>query len=253
MILSHHYPGFLSFGSAENASRVYYKILKNQSTEILTDRERTIFSHFIFTQYTRTKAARQLFKQVHDLIYEDFITTKKYPYKKEFSSYPSYLNNRAYLGQLKIMFDPNKDTDKLMRIPFESSKVIFNLNWKILKNRNKFEFYTSDHPIFIYDPDSDGETIKGYGTHSFQTPKVEMYFPLAPHFCLVLLGKDSSKYNPDKTEVYVDSNDLEWINRQVVAESYQFIFSKSNSFTYVKKVLELYPELKKTNRNRIFV
>ncbi|MHA1456668.1 MAG: DUF4238 domain-containing protein [Promethearchaeota archaeon] len=151
------------------------------------------------------------------------------------------------------MFDPNESKNDLMKIPLDSSKLIFNLNWKIMKNQNKIEFYSSDHPIFIYDPDSDGKTIKGYGTYAFQTPRVEMYFPLTPNLCLIMLGKDSLNYNTKKTELYVQSDDLEWINRQIVAESYQYIFSKNNSFEYVKKVLELYPELKEVNRSRVYV
>ena len=235
------------------ASRVYHKILKNKSVEILTDKERTIFSHFIFTQYTRTKAARELFNQVHTLIYEDLIRTKDFPKKEEFAGgFSSFLEDRAYLGQLKIMFDPNNDTNKLMRIPTKSSQHIFSLNWELLINNNEFEFYTSDHPVFLYEPESDGKTIKGYGIYAFQTPKVEMYFPLSPRLCLAMVGKESVKFSSG-SDNNIEFEELEWINRQIIAEAYQFIFSKNNTFDYVKRILDLCPELKKIDRNRIYV
>ena len=86
------------------ASEIYYKIIKEESIKILSDRERTIFSHFIFIQYTRTKAARELFRQVSNLIYEDFVQTKNYPKKTSFpeGTYSSFLDERAFFAQLKI-------------------------------------------------------------------------------------------------------------------------------------------------------
>ncbi len=237
-----------------HASKVYHKILREKSIISLSDKERTIFSHFIFIQYTRTQASRELFRQVYDLLYEDSIRTKNYPKKNEFDgSYPLYLKDRAFLAQLKIMFDPNIENDKLLEIPIEASKKIFNLTWKLLKNDNKLEFYSSDHPVLLYDPDSDGKTIKGYGIYTFQTPRVEMYFPLNPHLCLVMLGENTQKYVDEEQIININAEDLEWINRQIVAESYQFVFTKSNSFDYVKYVLEYYPELRNINRNRIYI
>lgn len=139
---------FLEF----HASKIYYKIINEESIEILSDKERTIFSHFIFIQYTRTKAARELFKQIYDLAYEDLVQTKNYPTKANFDEelFNSFLKDQAFLAQLRIIFDPSEDNDKLMKIPLESSKLIFNLRMETSQKYYKIEFYSSDHPILLF-------------------------------------------------------------------------------------------------------
>ena len=126
------------------------------------------------------------------------------------------------------------------------------VDWNITKNNYSREFYTGDHPVIIYNPFSNEKMIKGYGIQAFKAPGVEIFFPLTPKLCLIIFDKKVSEYEDDSLERSVIRKELDWINMQIIVESYRFIFTKSNDFQFVRQVLKKYPELKNKSRNRIY-
>ena len=239
-----------------HSSIIYEKIIEEESVENLSDTERTIFSLFIFFQYSRTRSAREFFSQVAKLIYKHFEEDKNYPKVNNFDPriLKKFLEDRGYTAQINIMFGPREEkSNEILTIAEETSKLIFNLDWNLTKNKFKREFYTSDHPVIINNPYSDGKMIKGYGIQAFKSPGVEIFFPLTPKLCLIIYDKRVSEYKDVSFERNVKKEELDWINTQIIAESYRLIFTKGNDFQFVKQVLREYPELKNINRNRIYI
>ena len=245
------------FASLESpSSQILNKIIEAESIENLTDTERTIFSLFIFFQYSRTQGAREFLYQVSKLIYKHFEEDKNYPKIANFDPQilKKFLEDRGYTAQINIMFGPREEkSNDFLKIAEETSKILFNLEWNITKNRFKREFYTSDHPVFIYSPYSNEKMIRGYGIQAFKAPGVEIFFPLTPKLCLIIYDKIVSKCKDVSSERYFKKEELDWINTQIIAESYRLIFTKGNDFQFVKQVLKEYPELKNIKRNRIYI
>lgn len=237
-----------------NSSIILDKIIAEESIENLTDTERTIFSLFIFFQYSRTRSAREFFSQVAKLIYKHFEEDKNYPKINNFDPQilKKFVEDRGFTAQINIMFGP-KEENEILTITEETSKLIFNLDWNITKNDFKREFYTGDHPVIIYNPYSDEKMIKGYGIQAFKSQGVEIFFPLTPKLCLIIYDKRVSEYKNVSSVRGVKKEELDWINTQIIAESYRLIFTKRNDFQFVKQVLREYPELKNINRNRIYI
>lgn len=239
-----------------HSSIIYDKIIEEESIENLTDSQRTIFSLFIFFQYSRTRGAREFFSQVAKLVYKHFEENKNYPKINNFDPQilKKFLEDRGYSAQINIMFGPREEkVNKILTIAEETSKLIFNLDWNITKNNFKREFFTGDHPVIIYNPYSDEKIIKGYGIQAFKSPGVEIFFPLTPKLCLIIYDKRVSGYKDVSSERNVKKKELDWINTQIIAESYRLIFTKGNDFQFVKQVLKDYSELKNINRNRIYI
>jgi len=125
------------------------------------------------------------------------------------------------------MFGPREEnSNEILTIAEETSKLIFNLDWNLTKNKFKREFYTGDHPVIINNPYSDEKMIKGYGIQAFKSPGVEIFFPLTPKLCLVIYDKRVSDYKDVSSERNVKKEELNWINTQIVADSYRLIFTK---------------------------
>ena len=239
-----------------HSSIIFDKIIEEESIKNLTDTERTIFSLFIFFQYSRTRSAREFFSQVAKLIYEHYEEDKNYPKINNFDLQilRKFLEDRGHTAQINIMFGPKGEKpNEFLTIAEETSKLIFNLEWNITKNNFKREFYTGDHPVIIYNPYSDEKMISGYGIQALKSPGVEIFFPLTPKLCLIIYDKRVSEYKDVSSVRDVKREELDWINIQIIAESYRFIFTKGNDFQFVKQVLKEYPELKNINRNRIYI
>ena len=156
------------------------------------------------------------------------------------------------MAQLNILFNKFKDEEGNIQSPEEIIGYILDLGWNLTKNNLAKEFYTSDHPIVIYNPIYSGNTIIGYGSISYRAEGVEIYFPLTPNLCLILFDKEKSDYRNVPPKRNVIEKELNWINTQIIANSHRTVFTRKNDFQFVKECLKKYPELKDPNQNRIF-
>lgn len=113
------------------------------------------------------------------------------------------------------------------------------------------EYYTSDHPIIIFTPIRDGFPVLRFGAHQYSAKEVEIFFPLTPRLCLILYDWELSDYKLFKSTRFVQEDELEWINRQIIAKAYRTLFTKKNDFEFIRKILRDFPELRDLNRSRI--
>ena len=235
-------------------AKVYNKIIKYQSIEQLTMYDKFTMCHFILIQNERTRSARIRNAQLVELIYKFLEEEKNFPKFESFTEEQRklLLESRAAMGQINIMFYPVEMGDGTIHYPFDIVFEMSNLGWILLKNNLKREFYTSDHPIYVCNAPIEGKmVIRGYGGKSYTAEGVEIFLPLSPRLCLVLFDKKKSDYRHFGLSKYIIQDELDWINRQIIAISHRTVFTKNNDFQFVRECIEEYKELKDPNRMRL--
>ncbi len=247
---------FLSLLEREFA-RVYKKIINHNSLETMTSEDYTIFSVFIFTQQERTKSSRirntQIAKQIYKFLYLNNPELNLPPFESLDVEYrKKVLNLLARNNQLRFMFSTfMEDKDKGILNP---AKAIFNLEWTLCTNDTGFEFYTSDHPIFIYNPDRQEVPLQGYGQYAYSSQGVRIYFPLTPTLCLELYDGNFYPFDKKKgNKKQIKKEMVDLINTHIIIEAYRYIFSKGRDFKFVKTLLKEDPTLRDPNRNRLII
>jgi hypothetical protein len=129
-------------------SKSLKKLIKIKDLNILTSRDKEVFSNFIAIQYVRTKESRISNEQV----FEDIINIIGK------SSIPDFDEVK-----LKIDKESSRDThvDMMFSLSEEISNVILNeMSWKLCVNRTNKPFWTSDHPCAGYN-ELEPEPFKG--------------------------------------------------------------------------------------------
>ncbi|MFX1478636.1 MAG: DUF4238 domain-containing protein [Promethearchaeota archaeon] len=239
----------------EQHSKVYHKIVENESIRNLSDFEKNSVCEYIFMQNERTKSTRKKYSQIAKKVYKKLEKKKNLP---KFEDLPSdiqeaFLESRGEMAQLNMIFGVFKDDNGDIQSPNEIIEYISELEWNLTKSDSSKEFYTSDHPVFVINPIYDEKgTIVGYGSSSYRAEGVEIYFPLSPKLCLILYDRERSDYRRVKPERFVKKDELIWINTQLIAMAHRTIFSRTNDFQFVKSVLDKFPELKDPERDRTF-
>lgn len=235
-------------------SKVYNKIINDQTIEYLTIYDKIMMCHYILIQNERTRSARIRNAQITELLFkygEHEIELP--PYDSLNDEYKDwFLESRGAMGQINIIFNPIEMDDGTVHHPYEVVRKMADLGWTLIQNDLKREFYTSDHPVFVYNPPiKKNETIRGFGIASYIGKGVEIYFPLTPRLCLVLFDINNSYYMNYPLKRQVIQKELDWINTQIIAMAHRTIFTKNNDFQFVRECINKFPELKDLNRLRL--
>ncbi len=235
-------------------SKIYQKIISQKSIAKIKSEEKYGISEYIFYQNERTRSSRERNKQITKEVYLKLQQTENLPNFDDLPlKYQKWLiESRGKMGQLNILFNEFIDERGEAHGPDEIINYISQLEWNLTKNNLSLEFYTSDHPIVVYNPIYKGEQIIGYGSNSYRAEGVEIYFPLTPRLCLILYDEKKSEYRKVKSERLVIEKELAWINTQIIAKAHRLVFTKNNDFRFVQKCLEEYPELSDPSRERIY-
>lgn len=235
-------------------SKVYHKIIKNESIKNLSTSEKYFMCEYVFIQNERTRSTRERYVQIVKEVYKKFEKEKDFP---KFDNLPPkyqewLLESRGQMAQFNIMFNVFQDEDGNIQSSSEIIGYISDLKWNLTKSTLSKEFYASDHPVVVFNPIYSGDDIVGYGTASYRAEGVEIFFPLSPKLCLILYDKNRSEYRKVKPERIVKEAELNWINTQIIAMAHRTVFARTNDFQFVKSCLSNFPELKDPERNRIF-
>ncbi len=232
---------------------IYQKIINDQSIEHLTLYDKLMMCHYIIIQNERTRSARTRNIQAYKLVYKHFEDEEGFPPFESFSEEDKkkLLEGGAARGQINIMFNPVEMEDGTIHYLIETVNKMTELGWILLKNKLKYEFYTSDHPVCVHIPENKRLAIRGFGSQIYIVDGVEIYFPLMPRLCLILYDKKNSSYKNSPLSRIIIQEELDFINTQIIAMAHRTVFTKTNDFKFVRECVEEHKDLKDPDRFRL--
>jgi hypothetical protein len=128
-----------------------------------------------------------------------------------------------------------------------SKPLLLQHSWVVGVNKTPLSFYTSDHPVVMRPL-----TAQPVRVH-FDTPGVEIAFPLTPRHILLLVEKSAIPFadNLDGTIRDIDqTEDVFDYNRLQVRSSRRQVFCDSDEFQVAAELCDAHPEYRDPNRPR---
>lgn len=156
-----------AMGSLETATApVVKRIIREESLASLTDEERRLLSLFVAVQYTRTRNFRDTLSDLSRRMAE-------------------WLRG---IGADAEGLEMTEDDAAAMSVEMaleadELAPHIYDKAWLLLENRTATPFYTSDNPVTLQNLDDFGP----YGNIGLAVPGIEIYLPLGSRLCLSML------------------------------------------------------------------
>ncbi len=208
----------------EGYSSKIYKIIQEKPISALTREEKQLFAELVYLQDTRTRKARDgmirvkkeviIGKNFQDWFQEAFPDTKIEEYLEEIK------RNIQLSEMFNIEIKDNKPrfSDTLDRImEFDLFLLINNIRI------TGATFYTSDHPICHYSMSEEKD--------------MKIIFPITPELCLMFTNDKGWESMHPSHNVIINEKFVQMANERTVKKAYRFIFSKTNDFEFVKRVL----------------
>ena len=146
------------------------KVLENQSIKKITNKEKVIIAKFIALQILRVPAMRNRFTQFTDLIEERF----------------------NYFGSRGIP-KPSEAEEKISHCNFVLNTMndffpfVYNKDWVLCESVNS-DYIIGDNPVVL-----NNTFNKGRGNLGLASNGVEIYMPISPKYCLLLICRSVRK------------------------------------------------------------
>lgn len=242
---------------------IFDKLIKNPKIVNLTEEEEEITVDYILLTWGRTRECRKRLKEVYvktARIFAEDYEGKKLP-NITVGIEPKFLR-KWHEDHMMTFLAPNSDEHRKL------SHHLLNLHWKIIKTRSPYTFLTSDNPVVFFNSYYEKEKKKGNDFMNRQIENfkkymdfdnwegfletrgdlgkaiankgVEIYLPISPIICLCLYDKETTKtlLTPQK------------INREIILQADEYIFSHQNRLNFIKKIISKNPGCVDRNGNR---
>ena len=246
---------------------IFRKLLATKSISTLTKLEKEIFVKYLILTWNRPPEARDHMKEAYEKgLIEAIELDPDIELPKNIK--PVMNKDSVRLEHESMIFEFLDESSEFYLVD-----RILNFKWMLIQARNKDFFLTSDNPVIFYNSYYEKQKSKGNdfianlqeeilsklkldkragegmlltSDHPERRPGVlgvEIYFPISPHFCMVLVDwqKGFKRLKIDK------------INEQIVLQSNQYIYSHQNNFKKVKEVLKNHPEMKDKKGKRAII
>lgn len=215
---------------------VYNKVINIETLEYLTEDERITFAFFIATQWIRTKEQRETIK---DMIKQLTKRLSREKLSEELEKQLKRANTEEYSKELHLSL--------LEDLP-EYVRIILSMKWILFKNKTSIPYWTSDHPINLYNPID----LWPYGNIGLSCKGIQIFFPLNSNISICLCDPKIYFLLPSKYEI-TDVQNIIFQNHLQVKWSTSHIFSVNNDFSLAEKMIKENPELKDITRKRMSV
>ena len=249
-------------------SKTYYQIIERSSVNHITKIERKHLTYLIYFQYIRTESQRKKIMMLMRDLFNEFKSEfeKKYnenqlkKLKEDF-----FKRDQIYQNYLIVL---NKDYIVNPNIKFNKNilRILLNLKINILKHLNSLDFilykiteknlffYTSDSPVIYYNQKAikDKEGIPIFNIYDKFT---RVYYPLTPKLCLMFFNNQIFNVNKisSNKEITITNQEIQeinFINKLIIHESYRFVFSKRENFQFAINLLQENPDYCDLNLRR---
>jgi hypothetical protein len=209
----------------------YQRLLRGDAPSTLSPEERTVVALFVAAQQVRTREMRASMASMLDGL-------------------------KRRLGEADDRFRHLTDYDEetLRRQQLHSlpslcqrlSPIIARLKWVLITNGTPRPYWTSDHPVSLYNPrPTDGLT----GNLGWACRGIQVFFPLSP--VRLLCFCDPIDYA--STHEVVTTHDVQTVvfqNHLLIQQSTRYLVSNAADFSFARKVLAEQPEHADPNRQR---
>lgn len=240
----------------KNTPPILDKLIRSKTTKGLIDEEKRNIVDYIILTWQRSKEARKCLKESWEKIFKIFAEDykgKKIPPNIRIEANPEFLRRTQEEMIIRFLY-PKSEHYKTI------SSRLLNLNWRIIKTNSPYFFLTSDNPVVFYNSYYEKEKRKGndYITKKIQNFKnlislndsrgiiefkgdlgkapmakgIEIYLPISPRICLCIFDKIDSMKPLIPTK----------INREIILQADEYIFSHQKRFGFIKKILSKNPE-----------
>jgi hypothetical protein len=119
------------------------------------------------------------------------------------------------------------------------------MKWIRLHNQTAMPFWTSDHPITMYNP----KPATLMGNLGWACAGIQVFFPLSPQIALCIC--DPEAYDAQPSEIRTkDIAHVTLLNELQVRHATRFVFSKTTDFELADRVLTAHPMFGDPKRKR---
>ena len=125
--------------------------------------------------------------------------------------------------------------------------VLLRMKWILVSNQTKMPFWTSDNPIFRYNPHK-AELVGNLGLES---PGIQLYIPVSPILAITIC--DPFEYADIASELPAFAPSVDFNNSGQVINSRQYVFSPNDNFDLAQKMMSKDPKLANPKRQRITI
>lgn len=239
-------------GKIESETAPIIRGIIQNPTQPLNDEQVQKILSFMIIQIGRTPAmAREMLSGMEEItrnVMKDYI--KRMPdYKPDKEK-----GLDEYLSKCRL---EAKDLNLLALQIYESIEkqgLLNGLGYKILINKTKDDFITSDNSACLYNQFRERMGCKNY---SLSTRGIELYMPISPQLAIFFYDPSCYKVG-DRCKMYVDfsdEKDIFELNKLVVCYAEKALYFKSSSvgISYLQKLKRLFNRYKLTSFNAISV
>ena len=135
----------------------------------------------------------------------------------------------------------HEDSIKIMISYFEKlTPILIDLEYKLLVNKTKFPFITSDLPLIRYNSYLE-PTNWPQGKTGFGNIGIQIFIPISPELCLVFFDKDVYKVGNRRNKLVelIDSRDIDQLNLLQVVNSNNLLFFNDKIHNhYIEKLIQ---------------
>ncbi len=157
-----------------SAKPIFDKALDKDSLRVLNEEDRAQICVFFAVQFTRTKAFREQWRSLPQMLSEKLRAAASTPEAleslKEYITPPD--ENQIKIETARMMISAPKDYG-----PYFANKT-----WHLLATSNKEPFFIGDNPLALQNMIED----KPFGNLGLAVPGIEIYFPLSPTRALAM-------------------------------------------------------------------
>jgi hypothetical protein len=212
------------FNNVESkAQAAIQAVIENPDTSVLSE-YKELLSVFFMLQENRTKVLQDINIQINDGLNQKI-------------GQNDILSPKITDDNLKE-FQANYLTEMLPSLVTELLKM----NWTLISNKTEKPFWTSDHPVFRYNPIPNGNL-------GLKSPGIQLHIPINPWTAIIIC--DPNTYSNQNSKIFAESLHIEFNNSQQVINSRRYLFSSKNDFTLAQEMISKNEILSNPNRPRL--
>jgi hypothetical protein len=220
-----------TFGQLETAfAPAYRKLIAGAPPSGLTTDERAWVATYVAVQHLRTREAREALAGVSRVLRETV---------PEWDLPPGHEHEDAFVRHQQL--------ESLGTLAERMTEILLNMKWTVCSNDTGRVFWTSDHPVALYNP----LATDGIGSNlGLACRGIQVHFPLSP---LRTLCFGDREYYRDLREAMTTTNEQHVVfhNNLMIQVSARFLFSNQANFALARDVLGEQPIYADPDRPRV--